>query len=56
MRRLWVFLYAFVGIQMGWVLRPFIGDPGQRPTFLRSESWGNAYVIVMDTFWRTITG
>ncbi len=25
--RVWIFLYAFVGAQMGWVLRPFIGDP-----------------------------
>ena len=25
--RIWFFLYAFVGIQMAWVLRPFIGDP-----------------------------
>ena len=27
MLRLWIILYAFVGIQMGWVLRPFVGDP-----------------------------
>jgi hypothetical protein len=23
----WVALYVFVGIQMGWILRPFIGSP-----------------------------
>lgn len=25
--RVWVVLFAFVGVQMSWVLRPFIGDP-----------------------------
>jgi hypothetical protein len=25
---LWIILYAFVGSQMAWTLRPFIGDPG----------------------------
>ena len=25
--RLWVIVFALVGAQMGWVLRPFIGDP-----------------------------
>lgn len=42
----WFFLYAFVGIQMGWVLRPFIGNPDVPVAFLRSGAWGNAYVVV----------
>jgi hypothetical protein len=42
----WFFLYAFVGIEMGWVLRPFIGDPHAPVAFLRPDAWGNAYVIV----------
>jgi hypothetical protein len=25
--RLWVVIYAVVGLQMGWVLRPFVGTP-----------------------------
>ncbi|GMU21099.1 MAG: hypothetical protein AMXMBFR13_11930 [Phycisphaerae bacterium] len=25
--RVWVLIYALVGAQMGWILRPFIGDP-----------------------------
>jgi hypothetical protein len=54
MRRTWVFLYAFVGIQMGWVLRPFIGDPARSPTFFRPDGWGNAYVIVCEIFWRVL--
>ncbi len=42
----WFFLYAFVGVQMGWVLRPFIGDPDLPVAFFRSGAWGNAYVMV----------
>jgi len=42
----WFFLYAFVGIQMAWVLRPFIGVPNAPVAFFRSEAWGNAYVVV----------
>ena len=25
--RLWVVVFALVGAQMGWVLRPFVGNP-----------------------------
>jgi len=42
----WFFFYAFVGIEMGWVLRPFIGDPGRPVAFFRADAWGNAYVVV----------
>lgn len=44
----WLALYGFVGIQMGWVLRPFIGQIGEPTTFFRSEAWGNAYVKVVE--------
>ncbi len=40
----WLVIYAFVGIQMGWVLRPFIGNPNSPTQFFRQEAWGNAYV------------
>jgi hypothetical protein len=43
---MWVGLYAFVGIQMGWTLRPFVGSPGVAVTFFRSEPFSNAYVTV----------
>jgi hypothetical protein len=46
MARLWLILYAFVGIQMGWVLRPFIGRPDSPTQFFREGAWGNAYVEV----------
>jgi hypothetical protein len=44
--RSWLLIYAFVGIQMGWILRPFIGTPAAQPQFFRAEMWGNAYVVV----------
>ena len=42
----WLVIYIFVGIQMAWILRPFVGDPGAPIEFFRRESWGNAYVVV----------
>jgi len=42
----WLALYAFVGIQMGWTLRPFIGAPGMPVTFFREGPFTNAYVVV----------
>lgn len=43
---LWGILYTFVGIQMGWVLRPFVGDPDKPVRFFREDAWGNAYVML----------
>jgi hypothetical protein len=44
--RVWIVIYAFVGVQMAWVLRPFVGDPTQPTRFFRQGAWGNAYVEV----------
>ncbi|MCD6393095.1 MAG: hypothetical protein J7M40_06265 [Planctomycetes bacterium] len=49
MLRGWLVIYAFVGIQMGWVLRPFIGNPDSPTQFFRQEAWGNAYVQLAQT-------
>ncbi|MBC7834864.1 MAG: hypothetical protein H7Y88_07165 [Phycisphaerales bacterium] len=40
----WGLLYVFVGIQLAWTIRPFIGQPGAATTFFRSEPFTNAYV------------
>lgn len=40
---LWLGIYAFVGVQMAWLLRPFIGDPDLPTRFFRPDAWGNAY-------------
>ncbi len=54
MLKVWLVAYAFVGIQMGWVLRPFIGKPGAPAQFFRDEKWDNAYVIVARMIWNAI--
>ena len=52
--RLWIGIYAFVGIQMGWTLRPFIGAPNQPVRFFRGGEFENAYVIVARMVWETL--
>lgn len=43
----WCVLYCFVGVQMGWSLRPFIGDPSTTSQFFREDSMTNAYLAVL---------
>jgi hypothetical protein len=35
--RIWVIVFGLVGAQMGWVMRPFIGDPSKPFTFFRER-------------------
>jgi len=49
--RAWLIVYAFVGIQMGWLLRPFIGDPSSPTHFFREHAWGNAYEVILRMVW-----
>lgn len=45
----WLVLYAFTGVQLAWVLRPFRGTPGFGVQFLRSEAFEqNAYVVLFE--------
>jgi hypothetical protein len=39
----WVVLYGFVGCQMAWLLRPFIGSPGLPFEFLRRKTGGLSF-------------
>jgi hypothetical protein len=50
----WLFIYIFVGIQMGWVLRPFVGSPAEPTRFLRADALTNAYVSVAHIVWNGI--
>lgn len=54
--RAWLVIYAFVGIQMGWVLRPFIGNPNAPTQFFRQDAWGNAYVRLANILWSFLGG
>ncbi|MEW6160858.1 MAG: hypothetical protein AB1813_25800 [Verrucomicrobiota bacterium] len=49
--RVWLGIYIFVGIQLGWVLRPFVGDPAAPVQWFREDAWGNAYVTVAQLLW-----
>jgi hypothetical protein len=50
----WLGIYVFVGIQMGWILRPFIGAPSAPVQFFRSGDLGNAYVVVAELIYGAI--
>lgn len=52
----WLVVYAFVGVQMGWVLRPFIGKPGLATRFFREGAWSNAYLEVIEILGRAFGG
>jgi len=44
--RLWIVIYAFVGSQMAWTLRPFIGAPAIRQFELFRQLGGNFYANI----------
>ncbi len=43
--KVWVLVFALVGAQMSWILRPFIGDPAQPFTWFR-ERESNFFMAV----------
>lgn len=47
----WTALYGMVGIQMAWVVRPFVGTPGSSAAFLRPLE-GSAFDAAA-TLWRS---
>lgn len=56
MLRAWLVIYAFIGIQMAWVGRPFIGAPGMETRLLREGAWSNAYVHLAKVLWQAVGG
>ena len=53
--RVWVVVYAVVGAQMGWVLRPFIGAPGMEFTLFRDRE-SNFFLDFFETLGRLFGG
>ncbi len=45
----WVFLYALVGSQLGWTLRPFFGSEGQNFEIFRPDINGSFYAKVIES-------
>jgi hypothetical protein len=56
MMRGWLVIFAFIGIQMAWILRPFVGDPTEPTGFFRTEAWGNAYEALARIVWSAFGG
>lgn len=53
--RVWAVLFAFVGIQMAWNLRPFLGDRGEPFRVFRSYE-GNFYAAIVYSVNRLLEG
>jgi hypothetical protein len=51
----WLITFTFVGIQMAWVLRPFVGNPHAPTRFFREGAWSNAYEFVGEMVWHVVT-
>lgn len=51
----WIVIYALVGMQMGWLLRPFIGLPGSKFEWFRDRE-GNFFQGLFDNIQRMIGG
>ncbi|MCA9290888.1 MAG: hypothetical protein KDA25_07155 [Phycisphaerales bacterium] len=56
LRLTWTALYVFVGIQLAWTLRPFVGSPGLPTEFFREDGWSNAYVAIGRLVGRLVLG
>jgi len=52
----WLVVYSFVGIQLAWVLRPFVGSPTELVQFIRTEELSNAYVRIAELLWAAVAG
>lgn len=52
--RSWLVLYAFVGSQLGWILRPFFGTPGI-PFQLFRDLESNFYIAILQSL-RSLMG
>jgi len=44
--KVWILVFAFVGTQMAWSLRPFVGSPGLDYALFRKGQAGNFYTAV----------
>jgi hypothetical protein len=43
--QIWIIVFALVGAQMSWVLRPFIGSPNMHFTWFRAQQ-GNFFIAI----------
>ena len=48
--QVWILIFGFVGTQMAWSLRPFVGSPTMEYEFVRSAQKGNFYQAIWASF------
>jgi hypothetical protein len=53
--RLWILIYGVVGAQMGWVLRPFVGNPNLEFVWFRHQRESSFFAALLDLL-RDVTG
>lgn len=53
--RVWIVIYGIVGAQMGWILRPFIGNPELDFVWFRHDRQSNFFAAMADLL-RDISG
>ncbi|MGE3821523.1 MAG: hypothetical protein AB7I30_19095 [Isosphaeraceae bacterium] len=53
--RFWIVLFGLVGAQMGWVLRPFIGDPSLPFAWTRAKE-SNIFLAVLEALGNLLSG
>jgi hypothetical protein len=51
--RVWIVIYALVGCQMAWVLRPFVLDPHSEFGWFRAR-YANFFLDVWHTIWNLL--
>ncbi len=54
--RVWIFILAFVGIQLSWNLRPFIGSKDMKFEIVRKDTQTNIYTILIGAAGRLLKG
>lgn len=52
---IWIIIYSLVGMQMGWLLRPFIGHPAAPFEWFRHRE-GNFFQSILDHLQRLVNG
>lgn len=48
--RIWVIIFAFVGVQLAWNLRPFLGAKSLKYEIVRQDTQGNFYSSMIRSF------
>jgi len=53
--KIWVVIFAFVGMQLSWNMRPFLGNKSSNFELFRSKTRGNFYAAVLTAFGDLVT-